>query len=255
MEVKKILWPTDFSSIAEKALPHVKSLTERYRAEIHVLYVIEDIAHHDGWYGAFEEKRVQELMEHAGNTATKRLGQICEKYLDGCPLYIKHVAVGDPAQEILKLIAGGKGGHRRHGEPRRERQLPFRQRDRKGAEELAVPVTVIPVGPTPRTKAAHRRNAAVEPASGGATLIPISGADTVTFSAGCEALRTESLDAGSRLTDGVQPPDVCGKRRVGVKVFHLLLVLQFLVGHLEQHLPGFAGRVLVGQLGVETVRA
>ena len=61
MEVKKILWPTDFSSVAEKALPHVKSLTEQYGAEIHVLYVIEDVAHHDGWYGAFEAKRVQEL--------------------------------------------------------------------------------------------------------------------------------------------------------------------------------------------------
>jgi len=56
----------------------VKSLTEQYGAEIHVLYVIEDVAHHDGWYGAFEQKRVQELMDHASKTANKRLGQICE---------------------------------------------------------------------------------------------------------------------------------------------------------------------------------
>ena len=56
MGVKKILWPTDFSRISEKALPYVKSLTEKYDAEIHILYVIEDTAHHDGWYGAFEEK-------------------------------------------------------------------------------------------------------------------------------------------------------------------------------------------------------
>ena len=47
MDIKKILWPTDFSNIAEKALPHVKSLTEKYGAEVHVLYVIEDTAHHD----------------------------------------------------------------------------------------------------------------------------------------------------------------------------------------------------------------
>jgi nucleotide-binding universal stress UspA family protein len=147
MEVKKILWPTDFSSIAEKALPHVTSLTERYGAEIHVLYVIEDVAHHDGWYGAFEAKRVQELMEHAGKTATKRLGQICEKYLDGCPLYIKHVAVGDPAQEILKLIdaekvdivvmaSHGAKGHFRFGSV-----------TEKVLKSSAVPVTIIPVAP------------------------------------------------------------------------------------------------------------
>ncbi|MGD9350535.1 MAG: universal stress protein, partial [Desulfobacterales bacterium] len=49
MEVTKVLWPTDFSSSSEKALPYVTSLTQKYQAEIHVLYVIEDIAHHDGW--------------------------------------------------------------------------------------------------------------------------------------------------------------------------------------------------------------
>jgi nucleotide-binding universal stress UspA family protein len=147
MEVKKILWPTDFSSVAEKALPHVKSLTERYGAEIHVLYVIEDVAHHDGWYGAFEEKRVQELMEHAGKTATKRLGQICEKYLDGCPLYIKHVAVGDPAQEILKLIDAEKVDivvMASHGE---KGNFRFGSVTEKVLKHSAVPVTIIPVAP------------------------------------------------------------------------------------------------------------
>lgn len=147
MEVNKILWPTDFSSIAEKALPHVKSLTERYGAEIHVLYVIEDVAHHDGWYGAFEAKRVQELMEHAGKTATKRLGQICEKYLDGCPLYIKHVAVGDPAQEILKLIDAEKVDivvMASHGE---KGNFRFGSVTENVLKNSAVPVTIIPVAP------------------------------------------------------------------------------------------------------------
>jgi nucleotide-binding universal stress UspA family protein len=147
MEVNKILWPTDFSSIAEKALPHVKSLTERYGAEIHVLYVIEDVAHHDGWYGAFEAKRVQDLMEHAGKTATKRLGQICEKYLNGCPLYIKHVAVGDPAQEILKLIAAEKVDivvMASHGE---KGHFRFGSVTEKVLKNSPVPVTIIPVAP------------------------------------------------------------------------------------------------------------
>jgi nucleotide-binding universal stress UspA family protein len=121
--------------------------TRRYGAEIHVLYVIEDVAHHDGWYGAFAEKRVQELMEHAGKTATKRLGQICEKYLDGCPLYIKHVAVGDPAQEILKLIDAEKvdivvmASHGAKGNFR------FGSVTEKVLKNSAVPVTIIPVAP------------------------------------------------------------------------------------------------------------
>ena len=149
MDVKKILWPTDFSAISEKALPQVKSLTEKYGAEIHVLYVIEDIAHHDGWYGAFEEKRVKELMAHANKTATMRLGQICEKYLDGCPLYIKHIAVGDAAKEILKLIEKEKLDMvvmASHGE---KGNFRFGSVAEKVLKHSPVPVTIIPVAPNP----------------------------------------------------------------------------------------------------------
>ena len=104
MEWKKILWPTDLSGTAEVALPYVKSLTDKYNTEIHVLYVIEDIANHKGWYGEFERERIDKIMQWEKKTAKERLDQICSNYLEGCPLYIKHVAVGDPAQEILKLV-------------------------------------------------------------------------------------------------------------------------------------------------------
>jgi nucleotide-binding universal stress UspA family protein len=147
MELKKLLWPTDFSATAEKALPYVKSISQRYGSEIHILYVIEDIAHHEGWYGTFEEKRVRELMAHANQTAVRRLSQICEKYLEGCPLYIKHVAVGDPAREILKLIEREKmdlvvmTSHGTKGDFR------FGSVAEKVVKNSAVPVTVIPVEP------------------------------------------------------------------------------------------------------------
>lgn len=147
MEVKKILWPTDFSRIAEKALPHVKSLTEKYGAEIHVLYVIEDVAHHDGWYGAFEEKRVKELMEHAGRTATKRLSQVCEKYMEGCPLYIKHVAAGDPAREILKLIEKEKVDLVVMASHGAKANFRFGSVAEKVMKNSPAPVTIIPVEP------------------------------------------------------------------------------------------------------------
>ncbi len=145
MEVQKVLWPTDFSSIAEKALPYVTDLTQKYGAEIHVLYVIEDIAHHESWYGDFDRPRVGKLMEWADKSAKKRLDQVCEKYLDSCPLYIKHIAVGDPAQEILKLIDnegvdlvvmashGQKGNYR------------FGSVTEKVLKNSPVPVTTIPV--------------------------------------------------------------------------------------------------------------
>ena len=51
MEVKKILWPTDLSPNAEKALDYVTSFGEKYQTEVHVLYVIEELGHHEPWYG------------------------------------------------------------------------------------------------------------------------------------------------------------------------------------------------------------
>ena len=104
MDVKKILWPTDLSSSAKQALKYVQSLTEKYQAEIHVMYVIEDIAHHRGLYGNFTQDHIDKIIKWENEKAMERLDGICSQYLEGCPLYIKHVAVGDPAEEILKLI-------------------------------------------------------------------------------------------------------------------------------------------------------
>jgi nucleotide-binding universal stress UspA family protein len=104
MEVKKILWPTDLSGRAGYALNYVRSLIEKYDAEIHVLYVITDFAHHRGLYGNFEPDHIEKIFNWEKDKAHERLEKICSRELEGCPLYVKHVAVGDPAQEIIKLI-------------------------------------------------------------------------------------------------------------------------------------------------------
>jgi len=147
MEIKKILWPTDFSSNAEKALPIVESLTRQYDAEIHVLYVVQDIAHHESWYGEFGENRINELMEWAHKSATKKLNQICDKYLEGCHLYIRHIAIGDPAEEILKLIETEKIDMvvmASHGEKGKYR---FGSVSEKVLKNSSVPVTAVPIIP------------------------------------------------------------------------------------------------------------
>ena len=147
MEVNKVLWPTDFSSSAEKALPYVTDLTQKYGAEIHVLYVIEDIAHHESWYGDFDKSHVDKLMQWADKSAKKRLDQVCQKYLDSCPLYVKHIAIGDPAQEILKLIEKEKvdlvvmASHGTKGNYR------FGSVADKVLKNSPVPVTTIPIDP------------------------------------------------------------------------------------------------------------
>ena len=52
-KIKNLLWPNDLSKCSEEALPHVRSLAKQYGAVVHMLYVVEDLAHHESWYGEF----------------------------------------------------------------------------------------------------------------------------------------------------------------------------------------------------------
>ena len=145
MEVKRILWPTDFSSNSEHALPYVTSLGEKYHTEVHVFYVIPELGNHEPWYGEFDRSHIEKIHEWERKTAEKRLNEVCEKYLVGCPLYIRHIAMGDPAQEILKLVEEEKvdmvvmSSHGRKG------HFHFGSVAEKVVKESPVPVVTIPI--------------------------------------------------------------------------------------------------------------
>jgi nucleotide-binding universal stress UspA family protein len=111
MEIKRILWPTDLSENSNAALPSVLSLAQQYGAEIHLLYVAEELAHFGSWYGEIEPSApelspavFEELHKWELPRAEKRMQEICENELVGCPMFVKHAVVGDPTQEILKTI-------------------------------------------------------------------------------------------------------------------------------------------------------
>lgn len=145
MDVKKVLWPTDFSKNAEQALPYVTSLGEKYQTDVHVLYVIEELALHEPWYGEFDQSHIDKIHEWEEKTAKKRLDEICKNHLNGCPLYKKHIAIGDPAQEILKLTEEEKvdmvvmASHGRKG------RFHFGSVAEKVVKNSPVPVVTIPV--------------------------------------------------------------------------------------------------------------
>ena len=104
MEIKRILWPTDFSENAGQALPLVTSLAENYQAEIHILYVLKDYPAFGASYGEYDADDFKKMKDWENQFANSRLDEICEKFLNACPLYIRHISVCDPAEEILKLI-------------------------------------------------------------------------------------------------------------------------------------------------------
>jgi nucleotide-binding universal stress UspA family protein len=104
MDIKKILWPTDFSENAAQALPLVTSLAEKYQAEIHILYVLTDYPAFGASYGQYDPNDYQKMKDWEKHFAESRLDEICEKFLNACPLYVRHISVGEPAKEILKMI-------------------------------------------------------------------------------------------------------------------------------------------------------
>jgi nucleotide-binding universal stress UspA family protein len=104
MEIKKILWPTDFSENAAQALPVVTSLSQKYQAEVHILYVLKDYPEVGASYGYNDPADYEKMRQWEQETAESRLDEICEKFLNECPLYFRHISVGDPVKEILKLI-------------------------------------------------------------------------------------------------------------------------------------------------------
>lgn len=147
MEVKKLLWATDFSKNAAKALPYVTSLTEKYQAEVHVLYVVEKAAYQELWYSNFDRSHIDKIHDWLERIAEKRLDELCGNYLGGCPLYVRHIAVGDPAHEIVRLVdkekmdivvmaSRGQTGH-----------FPFGSVAEKVLKNSPVPVVTIPITP------------------------------------------------------------------------------------------------------------
>ncbi len=105
MEIKKILWPTDLSENAVRALPYVISTAEKYQAEIHILYVLKEYVEFGAAYGDTDpEADYERMRQWERETAENRLNELCDKFLKSCPLFFRHIAVGDPAKKILEFV-------------------------------------------------------------------------------------------------------------------------------------------------------
>ena len=74
MNVKKILFPTDFSEGSDNALPYAADMAKHYGAKLCVLHVIQDIAEATGWY--VPHVSLDELYRDIEKKCGKRDGQV-----------------------------------------------------------------------------------------------------------------------------------------------------------------------------------
>ncbi|WP_027184786.1 universal stress protein [Desulfovibrio inopinatus] len=105
MDVKTILWPTDLSSVSLQAAPHVLSLSQKYGANVVVLYVAIDLCNYFPAYGNYPSRNiVQEFQSWEVEQAKTKLEGLCERELKACPNVRIRLLQGDPVEEILASV-------------------------------------------------------------------------------------------------------------------------------------------------------
>ncbi len=98
-EVKKILFPVDFTESSKKILPHVQFFKEKLGAKLYIIHVVRGAEEFAGfemgaaWFSTFEK----ELMDGA----QKAMERFLETDLGNIDDVEKKVAMGDVVEEIL----------------------------------------------------------------------------------------------------------------------------------------------------------
>jgi len=100
MQIKTILFPTDFSQGARAAMDHAISLARDYNARLILLYVIQDISIAE-WYIP-SSLSVADLVEDMQKSAWKEMDKWAEEVSTKVKDVEKMVVRGVPFAEIIK---------------------------------------------------------------------------------------------------------------------------------------------------------
>lgn len=103
VEIKKILFPIDFTENSSKILPHVLSISDKYASEVCLIHVVEDLCK---WVLGIHvpHSTLEKYQREAVDSAEKAMDRICDEQLRGCPRFKRIIVSGDPVQEILKTV-------------------------------------------------------------------------------------------------------------------------------------------------------
>ena len=102
VEIKRILYPSDFSGCSFQVLPYVRSVAAKYGAEIYLLYVARNL--HLYTSGRKQHRSDSTLIEKTVKELELMMDKFCDKHLLDCPNFRRIVAVGDPGEEIVKTV-------------------------------------------------------------------------------------------------------------------------------------------------------
>lgn len=121
ISVKRILFPTDFSECAERALRIAESLAERYDAELHKLHVIvwSGTGLHPGILFGMSSVEREQFLEKARRAVDERLARDAaesDRTYEARPTQVVHTSAADAIADYvdehdIDLVVIGTHGH------------------------------------------------------------------------------------------------------------------------------------------------
>lgn len=98
MEIKNILFPTDFGAAVQTAAPYAADLARRYGAKLYVMHVLYDLSA-DAWgYGTHLD--TDALYEDMKASAKTELDALVEKFFSGIETETR-LELGTPYEDII----------------------------------------------------------------------------------------------------------------------------------------------------------
>jgi nucleotide-binding universal stress UspA family protein len=119
MQIKSILFPTDFSEGSSQALQYAVDMTKKYGAKLYVVHVIYDIAKGTGWY--VPHVSMDQMYKDIQEGAKKELEKFGVEGLGEVKDIERTVLTGVPHEEVMNFAKKNKidliimGTHGRKG--------------------------------------------------------------------------------------------------------------------------------------------
>lgn len=102
MEIKKILFATDFSENSRWALKYALSFAQKYDAKLFILHVIQQPSYPLGMYAEISFDAMDKFNRNLTGVTEKEMQGLCQTDLAGFKNYEAMILTGTPFLEIIR---------------------------------------------------------------------------------------------------------------------------------------------------------
>ena len=101
-DIKKILFPVDLSEVSAKIVPWVRSVVEKFEAEVHLLFVARTFQYYSSGY--LDPISIVSIEGELIKGGEVKMENFANTYFAEYPACKTQVVLGDAVEEILRYI-------------------------------------------------------------------------------------------------------------------------------------------------------